>query len=105
MISTCAAPSTGHVHWAGQHGQTFTVTDIYWDSRQARIKSDHGTFFALLAHLIVCGEPCPPAPPVLSEAQALREMLADMEEGCDPHTAPLREELASRLAFITRRAA
>lgn len=37
---------------------------------------------------------------VVTEAEALTEMLVDLEDACDPRAADLREELASRLRLI-----
>lgn len=41
-----------------------------------------------------------PGADVVTEAEALAEMLADLEDGCDPGTAVLREELESRLRLV-----
>ncbi|MFI9591118.1 hypothetical protein [Nonomuraea sp. NPDC052265] len=107
MKITCSTPGIDHVHSPHHPTERFTVTYVSPRTLVGRIESSERVELAMLATLILCDPQSGPAEPVdvITEAEALEEMRADLEEGCDPETAPLREELASRLAHIANLAA
>ncbi|KAA9379692.1 hypothetical protein F5972_08555 [Microbispora cellulosiformans] len=107
---TCTAPSTGHVHWAVRPGEPLHVADVDHARGLAQVRGEDGrTHIAVAQNLVVCSPAAASAPAddraEVSEAEALEEMLADLQAEADPETFELRAELASRLAHIASPAA
>ncbi|MFC4060189.1 hypothetical protein ACFOWE_17935 [Planomonospora corallina] len=99
----CIKPGLDHVHWTLHPARRYTLEASCAGVGHILPAGGGDSRLAMLGDLVLCGPGGPHTPDVVSEGQALTEMLDALPSG--PAARELRDELVSRLLHITRAAA